>query len=404
VADEIPDYLVGDKGVNIVASPIHTPEHGLLEAQNVEFKRLQGIGGLGSRDGIAPLNTAVLNGQILSMIDVPLDTSAFGGGGGGRALGIYLGVAADMTGRVWLYSTDGAVFTDVDPATFSDPSITIDSPSAGRQIVSRSGVLYFGSGAALFSWDGKRSVARVAAFPDGGNVQDLFVADGGIYVMAGGTTPIVYFFQPATGSLTQIVNTAAFNPAGAIANLMGFLWLGGQYNSGGVMLRQEPNGSWFQYNATAGKTYLACAAFGASVYVGEWQPVSVAGNMHILRSDAVSGPLVSDFFQPVADVNAGWEQFFAFGGLLFATFRDPNNTISQIYSTATPGGWALESDIVVDFSESSGAVPGPPFVFGGDLYWPYKGGANGFLLKRSAGVWSEVFNATALTGCGGVVS
>lgn len=136
------NYRLGEKGVNIVASPIHTPEGGLLSAQNVEFVRLKGIGGIGSRGGLAPLNSTALAGAVMALSNIPLALPTVG-----------IMVLACDTGETETFKStpDGVVWTDILAATmvrmgsiakFPD-GITPAEITPGQRIVTLAGKVYY---------------------------------------------------------------------------------------------------------------------------------------------------------------------------------------------------------------------------------------------------------------------
>lgn len=142
MATDRPNYRLGEKGVNLVASPLHTPEGGLLSAQNVEFIRDQGIGGIGSRGGLAPLNTTALAGAVMAVANIPLALPT---------VGIML-LACDTGETETFKSTpDGTVWTDILAATmvriasiakFPD-TITPVEITPGQRIVTLGGKVYY---------------------------------------------------------------------------------------------------------------------------------------------------------------------------------------------------------------------------------------------------------------------
>src|SRR5688572_3645969 len=142
MATDRPNYEVGEKGVNLVASPLHTPTGGLLSAQNVEFIRDQGIGGIGSRGGLAPINETALAGAVMALANIPLALPS---------VGIML-LACDTGETETFKSTpDGVVWTDVLAATmvriasiakFPD-TVTPAQITPGQRIVTLGGKVYY---------------------------------------------------------------------------------------------------------------------------------------------------------------------------------------------------------------------------------------------------------------------
>ena len=100
MGDTIPQVTLGAVGVDLVDSPIQTPDGGLLAAQNVEIVRTLGVGGVGSRGSLTPLNSVTLAGPVLATIAVPLASAL-----DGATIDAFF--AATPGG--FLYSTDGGV-------------------------------------------------------------------------------------------------------------------------------------------------------------------------------------------------------------------------------------------------------------------------------------------------------
>ncbi len=142
MAHDRPNYRLGEKGVNLVASPVHTPEGGLLKAENVEFIRDFGIGGIGSRGGLAPINNTALAGAVLAVANIPLTLPT---------VGIML-LACDTGETETFKSTpDGIVWTDIlaavmvrvsSIAKFPD-TITPVEITPGQRMVTLGGKVYY---------------------------------------------------------------------------------------------------------------------------------------------------------------------------------------------------------------------------------------------------------------------
>jgi len=429
VADEQPEYLLGDRGVNIVASPLHTPEHGLLVAKNVEFKRVMGIGGIGTRDGIRFLNEDVLAGPVMALVDVPLDTDIIPGGGGGgtRATGIYLAINPGGGGELWLYSADGITFSLVPTATLPYGCGPIFAGSVqgypGHRVLTRSGVLFFVSvdpvpgSVSLVSYDGATVLVRVPALPAQLTVaplsdfSDMIVGDGGIYfVSRAGSSPAnsaPYFYNPTTGAVTALAIASSPLETGNVESLtagLGFLW----WNDGqGQILRAQRPGGAMVFFQTApldvNNAFAGSVTFEGLVYIAESAAGPAFGTVNVyVVPDPSSGLIVSDT-EPVTASGDGYGQGIVYGGDLYWSFRD-GTVPTQKIKIFSGGAWSDDLDLVATFSTPSTAVPEVPFIFGADLFWPYKDGAAGFLLKKSGGVWSQVLTNKNLRGFGGVVS
>jgi hypothetical protein len=66
-------YNVGELGIDVVESPVHTPDGALLSAQNAQPAPIELEGGLRKRDGLAKHNATAAAGAILSGFNVSLE-------------------------------------------------------------------------------------------------------------------------------------------------------------------------------------------------------------------------------------------------------------------------------------------------------------------------------------------
>lgn len=65
-------YDLGQKGLDIVNSPVHAPDGTLLEAQNVQVSAVDEELALRKRDGMLKLNATTASGRVLAIYNVPL--------------------------------------------------------------------------------------------------------------------------------------------------------------------------------------------------------------------------------------------------------------------------------------------------------------------------------------------
>lgn len=107
--EDVLNFKIGQRGLDLVNAPVGKDPEALEEAVNVEYKRDQGLNGLGSRGSLVPLNTVSLGGAIMALAAIPLpspvDDSVFNA--------LYL-----LTTDGYLFSDDGGITWS--PFTFAD--------------------------------------------------------------------------------------------------------------------------------------------------------------------------------------------------------------------------------------------------------------------------------------------
>lgn len=396
----------GQYGVDLVASPIHAPDGSWQQLQNSEFSSTQNKGGLKKRAGLSPGNSSALGGSIAAAGMIPLPSPI---DRESNALGLYVGIDADVSGRLWLKSTDGTNFTDVAAATLGYASVQATTPSysGGRPVAMYGGDMYFASGTQLISYSGSGSpVVRIPIVPAAGSIKSLFQAEGGLYLVVSDGN--VYFYNFSDGSVKLWLNTASYTLQGQCAPGYGYVFIGGQNNTGGIARRFLPDGFFVTTNSGVNLTYMSGAYFASTgkVYYAQWR-TNGGATMNVVSVANASAAFASDTSRAVSGDSAGYEQLWVATGLnlLFASFRDTNGTGENKIFKNTAGVWAQDIDLMATFSATKTAIPGTPVEFGGSMYWPYRDGSSGFLLKRtSGGVWTQQLTSKALTGVAGVVS
>lgn len=449
MAGGLPDYLIGDKGVQLTGSPIHTPDSGLLVGQNVEFVREQGLGGIGSRRSLTALNTTALAGAVKHVANLPFPYPT--------ALIMMVGLNSAEDPLSWLTTVDGTTFETV--------AVTVAKRSLD--------VGYF--------------TANVSAFLHGLNVympqkaasyrRRFYYASDDYVVWYSGiaadtaTRPVVAQYD---GSIGLELFRLPDNPTATVGSLpfwiirldviAGLIWLC-VFDPGGV----APNlkGRVLTFDPEDGTMALVGNRFGDGT--GE----NTGGMPYCLRSYAgrifcgtmgISGNPAGKVYSILAGVETEWAldramaaddgycmDLLEYNGDLYlstacdasgtarvdkrtgagvwsASFTAPTTNVAycgplvefedELYTCffAGSGGtkyclikkfdgssWTTDKDINTDYSVTT-LVPGQPYVFRDALYWPFFPGAttdtSGFLLKRTAaGAWSKVLDARGIRGC-----
>ena len=428
-----PEYLVGDRGVQLTGTPLHTPEGGLLSAQNVEFIREFGLGGIGSRGGLARLNTGALAGAVTHIQNLPFAYP--------NELVMMVALNSGET-PTWKKTLDGTTYTDltsvdvereagtqkmasaaVNPQNFFIPQRSVSYKRrfffAGDNytvdvtqpvMVMFDGVLY----SELFRLPNNASQPTTVSRW----INDMVAANGIIYISTfegGGVAPDhkgrVIAFDPEFGSLTLIGNRfgngTGENLGGmpyCITSFLGSIWVGTMGISG------NPNGKIYRiipgiedvwtldHNAGADTGYyMSLLQFQGSLYAA--QSSDASGNAKIEKRTA-AGVWTDSFTGPDTGV-AYCGGLVEFNNLLFACYyRTGGKNLIKKFDGSS---WVTDKDVGVDYTATTKA-PGQPFVFAGNLYWPFFEDSSdtsltNFLLKRTtAGVWSKVLNNVGVRG------
>lgn len=438
---ELPDYKVGDKGVNIVASPLHTPDGGLLSAQNCEFIRDAGIGGLGMRGGLAKLNTSALAGAVVALENLPFGYPT------DQVLMVALNAGETPT---WKKSSDGASFTNLTSAnlerTVAVAKFTVAVSAGliatnfymGQRSASYKRKFYYAgdnyivdSGLGTVSkpdfvvFDGVTSfeLFRVPVNPSSvlGTlpycIPDVWMANGLMYLAVfdpGGVAPNhkgrVLVFDPEQGNLylvgNRFGNGSGENAGGfpnCLTSYLGRLWAGTNGISGNqtgkiysILPGIEETWTLDHSSALHSGYYMSLAVYKGKLYAATSS--DVAGQPRI-EARTSTGTWSDSLLGPNAGVLGYFGGLIVFNDELYACYYEAGVTCLVKKFDGTT--WVTAKDIGVDYAIRA---PGNPFVFRGELYWPFFADGSdtnltGFLTKRTtAGVWSRPLTATGMRG------
>lgn len=126
----------------------------------------------------------------------------------------------------------------------------------------------------------------------------------------------------------------------------------------------------------------------------------------LAASDGQESPVAAGELTLPTGGSGWWNGFIDFVGLTFVagTTLDSGGTVNGLGIYVTPdvnNNLALDKDVFAAYGDF--AVPGQPYLFGGDLYWPMVGipghETDGYLLKRTAGgSWTQAATSVDLSG------
>lgn len=434
MADEIPDYLIGDKGVQLTGSPIHTPDGGLLVGQNVEFTREQGLGGIASRRSLSKLNSSALAGQIhhLANLPFPFPTSKV----------LMVGLNDGETGLSWLKSTDGAAFTSI-ASTLVNRPIAIDKFTANVSANLHAGFWYMAQRSASYKrrfyfasnnyvvwyngivttptrppieqYDGvfglelfrmpDNPTATAGSFPTW--IIGIWIFNGLMWLCVwdpGGTAPShkgrVMTFDPEDGTLALVGNRfgdgTGENTRGmpyALASFAGRMFCCTMGIAGSI---PEPGGRVYsilpevETTWTVDRTLTGSGEFGMDLLPFE-------GNLYMGVNGTVSQPARIDVRTPGGTWSASFTAgasaqsycggLIEFNGDLYCAYFNSGVTCQILKFDGA--SWVVDKDIGVDYTTLVHA-PGTPIIFEGALYWAFFNQTSGsaltnFLVKRTTG-------------------
>lgn len=436
MANDFPAYMVGSQGVNLTATPIHAPEGGLLSAQNVEYVRVQGLGGIGSRGGLAKLpGMTALGAQILALHNLPF---SFPG-----ASDLMVGLNASET-NAFQFSTDGTTFSALTTAQLQQGlpisllagfAATLDPGNLffNQRAIGLGNRLYYAgndytigtTAPVLVVWNNTASfeLLRIPTNPTSGGLVPVFISDiiqnnGLIYIAVmdqGGAAPNVkgrvMVFDPQAGLLSLVGNNfgngSGENTGGfptAMCFWLGRLFVGCNGISGspaGVIYSILPGieATWtLEKQFAAGDGYpLSLAVFNGELYAG--MAVDNTGTATI-RKRTSTGTWSVSLTAPSNNVSY-YCGLTAFNSQFYAVwFKTGSSTLVKRFNGSS---WSTDLDVGVTYAIRTCGTPG---VFGGNLYFGFYNATGaaaktGFVLKRTpdpGGVWSQLLNTTGILG------
>lgn len=439
-------YNLGSLGVDLNTSPIHRPDGSWTLLQNGEFNPIGEEGAVKKRGSSNRINSSALAGEVLRMKNIPLDTAAFGTGGGGGgsifALPMLFGVNPDnpLTGNALWMQSDGTTFSALATSFISVPSVlqAVTFPEEQRFTIVRFGtVMFFVSrgndsdeAPKLYAYDGATQSLRLSPFPtlDGTPagadtyVSQLLVANGSIYCALRYTSNDIGVFQynVSNGTITQVGNTLSLlvsNGSCGLAWAFGTLFLG--VNPG--FIYRLDNGVWTieMTNATIGQAIEFSAVWPANgrlfAALAAISPPSAVGAIYWRDGNT---PPASAWTSPTYEstnantwtdgtgtdaLSGKFGRFVSVGTSLYCLYRDPATYKALVYVDETLG-WQEDEDLAASLSLVDADEPGNAVVLSGAIYWPVMRGTSGFILKRASnGTYTKEQSGVNFQGTAGLI-
>ena len=435
-------YSLGEKGVNVVKSPIHLDDGELVSAQNVILNPEGETGGLQKRGGLSKLNSSALaGGAVKGIITVPLPDP-------GSTTTYLYAAQGTADANTWYRTTDGATWTAT--TTPSSPQQNDKKPSSdvyyANLLVTLNGSLYYpsdaytldvtvpydsGTAPPLMVWDYAQDleVLTVPYNPIGTTanvprvILNMVQHRGNLYFSChelGGTAPNhrgrVFKLDPSTGTLTQVGNRFGGgtneNLGGmpyCLASYNGYLWTG-TYGIGGsaagLIYRIQPgiDETWTLDHTTAvGAGYItSMVSYRGDLFAST---MADAGSAALVLkrtagtwSTTRTGPTTTPGYYNALTV---------FNSTLFVCYVDigaGSRTLVDSYDGTT---WSNDLNVGTTYAVRD---TGATITFGGNLYWAFcatgsgLGNSDGFVLKRTTGgVWTQPLASANVRGYLGLV-
>lgn len=202
-------FNLGDVGVRLTESPVHTSDGALVSAQNAQISQSQGEHAIRKRPGLDKLTASAMSGSVLAMTNIPIPDPFPSVGTTGTRL-----YASQQESTSKHVTTDGTTWTSA-----SSPGEAFAGlngfpyhsvyPRGGT--VSLNGTLYFldGNAGRLHTWDGTTDTTLSGPLSDvvSGLARHIFEHQGAIYaVVSFGSNGVLAHH---TGSAWEISGTLA---------------------------------------------------------------------------------------------------------------------------------------------------------------------------------------------------
>jgi hypothetical protein len=442
-------YGLGDKGVDLVSTPLHADPNSWRQLQNAEFSNVEGLGGVKKRGGLLKLNTEALNSgaSIQAIFNMPLSTDALVAP---PTPWVYL-PGSLLAVALWpTHSTSAALgsFQPLQALSAVPGGVVLACPQARLGTIGAANKLYFVStGAdptiptapAVYVWDGA-VLSAPHVFPteldsDAGDiiqpdwVNDVWYDTSAslvyfvvAYEYQSGGTPgqftRVYTYDGTTltrkgdllsGAKTSTPLSIALTTTGAAGSgATGRRWVAFSGKTSpftGKVYILESGGTTWGVNLTqrSGFGATAITIFGDLPYLSSFGGFGLVAN--IRRRNIASGwgdQTIGVFVGPSDGAGVGFGQGIVFDAKIFVPFEDPATGESRIYVSSNGTAWTQDVDLKATYSvdPATRRLQGP-VIFDGNLYWPVRGltgsETTGMLLKRTtAGVWTQALANQAI--------
>lgn len=382
-------FNLGDLGVHLTESPVHSPDGSFTSAQNASVSENQGEHGIRKRLGLSKLTSDALNGSVLALGNMPFpDPFAALAITGTR---LYAGIYTEGPTSSYRTTTNGTTWATASPA----PSGDWESAAFNLRFTQRGGVIsgnglitYYkeSSGGGLATFNGTTTTQIVSGFTLGS-----FAPQGGPCLHQG--LPVIALKDATSGKLLrrngssfETLTSSIGKPPIGVASILNRVYIGTDENriyywsdDGGLVLD-------ITISATGGAVSITDIVHeNGIVYASCCSKVggTTATTHKVLKRTADASwtditPHAQGDYGPMA----------AFGGDLYVV-RQAHDAFAGCEIRKYDGSsWTTDLDVT---TLSTGATSASAMVvWNGALYATVQNSSTRDIIRRSGGTWTRV--------------
>lgn len=428
-------FGLGEKGVNLVKSPLHLDDGELTSAQNAEFFRNRGRGGIRKRSGLARFNASAL-GVIYRFLNIPLPATVT----------TTILAAVEGTGvETWVISTNGTSWAEatapVRPSR-ATKHVGVNFTGVARKIASLDGRIYYPAddftqypaanhqAPPIRFYDGSSQgeVCQVPNNPSVGdttnayNVECMQTLNGTIYLttydgLSAGAQQCgrVFNLDVRTGTLNQIGpsfgdGAGDTNPGDvslrpfSIGWALGRLWLGMMNDSGSLVaakiysIRPGIDAAWTLEATLAANEpiVVSFAEYRGQMYAGCGAGALIGPRIYV-RAAASGAWAQSDQTAKVNSTYGFYVGLVVYNDELYAGYFETGAKFIIRKLSAPGGAWATDRDLNTLLG-LFGSV-GDSIVVGSAVYYVVMSGSGSYgVVRKNAGAWAAVADFVTVIG------
>jgi hypothetical protein len=325
-------YGLGEKGVNLVKSPLHIDDNELRSAQNAEFYLVEGQGAIRKRSGLQKINSSVLAGEITGVIGVPLPAP------GSRS--VYAQLNASPYFRV---TTNGTTWADA--AGFQSVS---GSAGFKASVMVPGRFFYLGDTPNIvMGYDGVQEfeLARFGA-SDEAVVHCTHAGQVIVTVVDSSLVHRVFSIDPVTGEMTQVGDTSmSFQMGQCGVSYLGRVWIGGtDFNDSlaKIYSARVGTGVWTleRTAAAAQNAYVTLGVLNGKLYAGT--RVDGAGTAAIVEERTAAGAWSTSRTGSTALVSNAYRMALVADGCLFIAYLAVGTIAIEKFTGSV---WSVDKDL-----------------------------------------------------------
>jgi hypothetical protein len=403
-------YNLGDLGVHLVETPVHSPDGSFTHAQNASVSQNAGQHGIRKRLGMAKLNADALGGGVLAIANMPFPDPFEALAITGTAL--YANTSTDgntyhqrtTNGTTWTTPSDPGRWADTRNAA---PTTNFDVRVRGGAVSATGLLTYVASGDApdtindVVTWNGStRTTVASVSLSANEVVRGMCSADGVIHLLIANTTTNTGEVHRVDGSTVTDLGATISHEATCITWALGKFWVGTDNNriysfdpitqtsTVEHTISPTPGGAQLvivDIEHFEGALYASCSTT---------KNHGTAATAHKVLKRAAAGTW-SDI-TPGSAGDGDYGPLCAFNGDLYVS-RNAHGAFAGCSIYRYDGSsWTLDQDVTAVFTD---AIHAHALVaFNSALYAvAWESGGNRAILRRAAGAWSVVVDEVNLS-------